>query len=750
MPHLGRRLTSAYSRAVVWGRWLILIGWVLAAAAATMYLPNVQSANTGGLGGLVPTNSEAVQTEITSVNEFQFPLLARIAVVQRDPGGLSASAQAETIRQAIAIDAETIKTGIDRGQPAVVGALPITNAFGLFPASREHGTTAITFLFVTPTNLGYAERTALAQDYAKRLNDPDAHVVGVAGTVPGRVQQADLVSSGLPILELATLGLIAVIVGVTFRSLLAPIITLGTAILAFLVTVRVLGAIGELAGLALPKELQPLIIALLLGVITDYSVFFLFGLRRQLAAGAPRREAARHATNRFGPIILVAGLTVTAGCASILSANFQLFRVFGPGLALTVLTALVVAMTLIPALMGILGRVVFWPSHPGRAPGDHDQAEVHEQRHLRDRVVRLIVHRPVALIVAAGSIALLGAATVPLAHLHLDMSIIRSLPAGNPVTVATNAASEGFAPGILSPTVLLVAQPGITHDRAGLARLQQLIAAQPGVAGVVGPREQQLLQPAGIVLANNTSAARYLIIFGEDPLGAVAVSHLRSLEAALPRLTRVAGLSAVHTGFTGDTALASEIATRTKDNLSRIAITAFLVEFVLLAIFLRALLAPIYLMLSSVLVVAAALGLTTFVFQDHLGHSGLTFYEPFVTAVLLIALGSDYNVFGVGRIWEEAADRPLRKAITIAVPRSTRAINTAGITLAGSFALVALIPLGPFRQIAFTMFVGLLLDTSLVRFLLVPSLVSLVGTASGWPGRRLARNQRSADNRTSR
>jgi putative drug exporter of the RND superfamily len=131
--------------------------------------------------------------------------------------------------------------------------------------------------------------------------------------------------------------------------------------------------------------------------------------------------------------------------------------------------------------------------------------------------------------------------------------------------------------------------------------------------------------------------------------------------------------------------------------------------------------------------------LTVWVFQDLLGRDGVIFYVPFAAAVLLVSLGSDYNIFSVGYIWEEARRRPLPEALAVAVPRSTRAITAAGIALAASFALVALIPLAPFEELAFTVAVGVLVDAFVVRSLLVPALVSLVGRASGWPGRRLAR-----------
>ena len=158
----------------------------------------------------------------------------------------------------------------------------------------------------------------------------------------------------------------------------------------------------------------------------------------------------------------------------------------------------------------------------------------------------------------------------------------------------------------------------------------------------------------------------------------------------------------------------------------------------MLVLFLRALIAPLFLLASSVLTLAASLGLTTFVFQTVLGNDGLTFYVPFAAAVLLVALGSDYNIFGVGQVWDAARGQPLAEAIRTAMPQSTKAITAAGITLATSFALLAVVPLRPFRELAFTLSVGILLDVFVVRSLLVPALLTLVGRFSGCPGSRVA------------
>jgi RND superfamily putative drug exporter len=187
----------------------------------------------------------------------------------------------------------------------------------------------------------------------------------------------------------------------------------------------------------------------------------------------------------------------------------------------------------------------------------------------------------------------------------------------------------------------------------------------------------------------------------------------------------------------GETAVSHETVDGVLHDLRRIGLVALAVNLLLLMIFLRALIAPLYLMAASVLGLAASLGITTFVFQDMLGHDDLTYYVPFAAAVLLVALGSDYNVFVAGRIWEEARWLRLREAISVATPAAAKAVTVAGIALAASFALLVAVPLLAFREFAFVMAVGVLIDTFIVRSLLVPALTSLFGEASWWPGRRL-------------
>ena len=178
---------------------------------------------------------------------------------------------------------------------------------------------------------------------------------------------------------------------------------------------------------------------------------------------------------------------------------------------------------------------------------------------------------------------------------------------------------------------------------------------------------------------------------------------MEALRDRLPTLVEEAGLDDAQVRLAGDTALAGETVETIKRDLVRIGIAAFLVNFLLLALFLRAIVAPLYLVLSSGLALAASIGLTTLVFQGFLGHGELTYHVPFAVAVLLLSLGSDYNVFVVGRIWQHAEELPLREAIATAAPRASRAIGVAGLALALSFAALALIDLRQFREFAFAM-----------------------------------------------
>jgi RND superfamily putative drug exporter len=722
----------AFARLCVRLRWSIVVMWIGGAAAATMLLPTIRQAQVGSLGDLVPRKSDAVEAEVRSKRLFGFPLVSRTLVVQRDGAGLSVPDQARVLRRAVALNRHELPAF--RG---IAGALPITNALGRPPFSKERSTTAITYLFFGP-DIGQTGRNGLANLLVEaEIRPANGHFAGVTGTIPARAAQAGIVEERLPLVELATVVLVAVAVGIHFRALGAPLLNLVAVALAYLISIRVIATVGKAAGVSVPSEVQPVIVVLLFGVLTDYSIFFLSRFRRLLDEGVERREASVRTTAELLPIIVTAGLTVAAATAVLVVAELGFFEAFGPGMAMGVLIALLVAITFVPAALALLGGALFWPLGPDATAGKAGTSRSAEARGRprRWRAVGLAAAHPV--LTAMVCLGVLLAASSGLLGLRLGNPLIRGLPDGTHAKTAYAEASQGFAAGILSPTVVVVEDRGIVGRRAELQDVQSALARQPGVAAVVGPAQYPLGRPFGAVLSRTGNAARYFVVLDSDPLGSTAIRDMRRIRAQLPGLLDASGLRDARVSIAGDTALSAETVDKTVADLGRIAPASLLVVLIILSIFLRALVAPLYLVASSVLALAAGLGLTAYLFQHVVGHDGLSYYVPFAGAVLLVSLGSDYNVFLTGRIWEEARRRPLREAVVVAGARAATPITTAGLVLALSFALLALVPVRSFRELAVAMAAGLVIDAFVVRTFLVPALITLVGARSGWPGKRL-------------
>ena len=554
--------------------------------------------------------------------------------------------------------------------------------------------------------------------------------VGVTGAVPARWEQWRAINDSIRWVELGTLTLVLVVFGLAFRAPGAPLLVLAAAGLSYVVSTRVVAWVGQQLDQVPPREIEPLALALLLGLVTDYAAFYLTGTRRLLARGEGRLEAARTTARAYAPIVATAGLIVALGTATMTLARLEFFRAFAPGLALTVLVTLAVGLTFVPAALAVFGRAIFLPS-----AGAGDDPDAQEPPRWRMWLVRLATRRAAALAIVVVLAAALIAASRPVLDMQLGFGLVDAHERGTEIHAASDAAGTGFAPGIVSPTALVLEGRGLDEQQAELARLADAIAERPGVAAVIGPADVPVDLPAAVFLSETGSGARLVVVLEDEPLNAEAIDTLTALREDAPALVEAAGLDARVIGLGGDTAIAEETVSQLTRDFRVVALAALLVNLLLLALFLRSIVAPLYLVFTSVLSLAASLGITTWVFQTHFGYTDLTYYVPFAVAVLSLSLGSDYNLFVVGRIWQEAARRPLREAVCHAAPRSARALAIAGFTLAGSFAVLAVIPLRPFREFAFAMALGVLLDTFVVRPFLVPALVALFGDRSWWPRR---------------
>ncbi|MEZ5156755.1 MAG: MMPL family transporter [Solirubrobacterales bacterium] len=719
---------GGFSRLLIRGRYGVVAIWIAFALACAFLLPDVKSADSGSLGDLVATDADAIEAEKESIALFRFPVLSRTLVVQHDDDGLSPAAEARVYRRAAAIT-----RGAYPGLESIPFAIPLTSDLpgGVsVPGGNVDGrpTTAVTFLFYPP-EIGPEGRTGLAERLiARHIDRPGDGDVGLTGAVPARAEQIRAITGSLPFVELATILMVSIAVGLHYRSLGAPLLNIAAVGLVYYISVHLTGGLGRLVGIGVPEEVEPVMVALLFGIVTDYSIFFMSRFRR-LLNGRSSGEAATQATSDLLPTIVAAGMSVALASLALVAAQLDFFRAFGPGMAISVLIALAVVTTFVPACLAIAGDRLFWPSP--RAPAAAKAARSRLGA-LVDWIFELPFRRPV-LVAVLVSIPLLALA-LAVTRLELANTLITGLPGDSEPRRALGLVKAGFVPGVTSPVMVLVEDEGIGRDESALRDLQRELEGRSRVASVVGPDE--LLgsaQNLGAISSLQGDAVRFLLVLDVNPLGSRAIETIDDLKADLPGLLGAAGLGAADWRIAGDSAIAEETVNKTTDDLARVVPLASIAVFLVLAVFLRALVAPLYLVAVSLFALAASLGLTIIVFQYLLGYGELTFYVPFAGIVLLIALGSDYNVYLVGRVWSEARSRPFPAAVRIAASRARQAITVAGLVLAASFALLAIVPLRPFRELAFLLAGGLLIDAFVVRSLLAPALIMLAGERSAWP-----------------
>ena len=702
-----------FSRAVVALRHVVVVGWIAAAVAMALTLPGL-----GGSADLeLPLADDAapLAAERRSADVFGAPLISRTQVVVSRPGGLSVAEQAALGRFALDVSRRRVP-----GLEEIAAAVPLTSAGGVAPGARGGPASILTYL-AFGESASVARQARLGRDYIAAAPVPADATAGLTGSSAVRQDQIETINDWLPLVVGVTLALIALVVAIVFRSLVAPLVVLGTVAVAYLVNIHAIGAVADATGIAASRDIEPVVSALLIGIVTDYAIFYLFGVRSRLGGG-DARGAAVGASAHMVAIVLTAGLTTALGTATLLVGDVDFFRAFAPALALTAVVGVVVSITLLPALLAILGRGSFWPG--GRLPAP-DAARAREPR--PPLATRLLTTRAVAGLIVVVLVGGLVVAASPLRQLELGLGLTGGAASGS------RAVEAGFVPGVTAPTEVLVEGPGAT-DPAVLAGLRDRLRSRPGVADVVGPSDPVPRLAPAVFVAPEASTSRFVVVLDSQPTEHTAIERLDAIERELPGMLAASGAPQARASLAGDTAIASASVNAMRTELLRVGIAALIVNFLLLAVFLRALVAPLYLLAANALTVAATLGITTWFFQDALDQGQLVYYVPFATSVLLLALGSDYNIYLVGGIWRAARRTGIVQGIRSAMPAASRGISVAGLVLACSFGLLALVPIEAMRQFAFVMALGVGLDAFVVRPLLVPALITLVGRRGFWPG----------------
>ncbi|MFD9739006.1 MMPL family transporter [Umezawaea sp. NPDC059074] len=500
------------------------------------------------------------------------------------------------------------------------------------------------------------------------------------------------------LLLLVTAVVVALILLVVYRSPLLPLVVILNAGLALCLAVIAVYLLAREDVLTLNGQSQGILFILVFGASTDYSLLLVARFREELHRHEDRWSSLRTAMKRsLEPIVASAG-TVIIGLLCLLLSDLKSNQGLGPVAAIGIAASLVATLTFLPSMLALLGRAAFWPFRP------KFDTVAHKENGLWQRVSGLVGRRARATWILTTFVLLVGIAFVP----QLKASGVAQTDFFlNPVEAVTGqeVLTKHFDGGTGSPAVIIVEQ-GAAQDAIAKAK------AVPGVAEVA-PSGDKVVDGRVELLATLKAPAD----------SAESTTALRQLRTELHPTALVGGVTAIQVDVQ-DTA---------KRDLRVIIPVVLLVIFLILALLLRALLAPLLLIATVVLSFAATLGVGALVFNHVLDFPGADPSVPLFAFVFLVALGIDYNIFLMTRVREESLRHGTREGTLIGLSVTGGVITSAGVVLAATFAALAVLPILFLAQIAFLVAFGVLLDTLVVRSLLVPALTVDIGRAVWWP-----------------
>jgi RND superfamily putative drug exporter len=701
-----------------WGRfvvrrpWWVIGGWLIGAVLIVALLPDLSGITSTDEGSFLPDRYESVQA--INLARTAFPEQATstsIVVVKRiDGGALTAADQSRTGELAAAIAGAHIA---GTGEPE-------TGADAVAP---DRSIQLITLPITTARNDDQGQLNAIrkVREVIRSQLAGSGLSAGVAGDAATFVDNNDTFNTALAVVGAATFVLIIVLVLVIFRGPIAallPIVVIGVVLQ---VSSSLVAAAGRAFHFQVDQSLQTLLLIVLYGIGTDYMLFLLFRYRERLRAGDDPKTAIVRAVERVGEVIVSAAAAVIVAFLVLLLATFGGFGSLGPALAIAVFVMLVTALTLVPAVVSLIGPAMFWPSKSWRrAPRER----------VFHRLGGAVGRRPAVTAVCSGLVLLALAAGV--LEFKTDYDYTAGFPSTTESARATGDLRRAFPQGALNPTeAYLTTTDGSPLSTAQLDAFRAAAAKAPGVGRVQPP-----------VKAGNGSVALFGVLLNGNPLSNQSIALVRDtlradLHAAAPPGTRVL--------VGGITAIFADINSANDRDLAVILPVAALLIALILALLLRSLVAPVYLVLAVLLNFAATLGAAVYLFQAVAGKPGVTFQLPIVLYLFVLAIGTDYNILMTARLREEArAGASPRSAAAVGVTHAGPSVGAAGLILAGTFAALALAPVSFLQQVGFSVAVGILLSALVMSMFLVPSLTALLGHGAWWPGHSDVGNGRGA------
>jgi RND superfamily putative drug exporter len=780
---------SALGRFSVRFRWTMLLTWIVGAVAASSLLPGLSSITQSDNTKFLPASAPVEKATMLAKPFGTSNLLPVPLVAARQSGQLTAADTA-------ALTALQVKLKSD---PAVVRVIDLGQSLS---AQGSHKGQASEFVVLVhqvggDPNAGPDLINGLRKEI-RQTPRPAGLQVHLAGSIAIQVDQQKANGNQGGQIERYSSLLIILLLVLIFRSLTLALVTLAPALLSVVISGPLVAEAAQ-HGLKVSPIAQFLMIVLVLGAGTDYGLFLVFRVREQLRHAGhdggpgtsiwsdlrrprePARQAIITSITRVGESITFSAATVIAAVLTLLLAGFPFYADLGIPFAIAIGVTLLAALTLLPALLSIrlslLGvkRTLFqrmfgrpkllpWNIQGSGKPG------------VWGTIAGRIVTHPVPTLLAglvffgglaigvtgykaagfggdtaapAGSDSAAGQAVLtkyfPQASANPTSLIFRfATPVwDNPKVLGTGTSALKSSPlftkvtGPLNPVgfTLTPAQYAGLHGALGPA--QDLPATAP-TGGRIPPEAYQLYRATANYVSRDGKTIQFSVgLAAGDPGQTRAMNAVPTIRAETATLATL--MHATASGVAGEAPALFDISTVSSNDLKKIIPVAILVIGLLLAIVLRSLIAPIYLIISVGISYLAALGLAALLFINLGGAGGLVFFLPFLMFIFLLALGEDYNILVMTRIREEAHKLSLREAVSRAVAVTGTTVTSAGLVLAGSFLVLTLVAGGSggeqIRDIGLALALGILMDTFLVRTLLVPSTVVLLGRWNWWPSR---------------
>ncbi|GGN93690.1 MMPL family transporter [Saccharibacillus kuerlensis] len=711
------------------GRWVVVAAWIAAAVLLNVIWPGVNEREDNAAANL---SDRYPSVQAAQIAEREFPSdggQAALLVWSRN-GGLSDDDLNQIAELTESLEAEPL------GQQE--GLLPLHQLPAPARAAllSEDGST-----IVLPMSFDDSADTDALKESMDQLKERAASVIGsdpfeaqtgtnelsarVTGPVGIAIDGGALFQNADVSLLIATVVLVLVILLLIYRSpilALIPIVAVG---FAYLVISPILGTMADRGWIVADAQGISIMTVLLFGAGTDYGLFLITRFRQLLTENADKRSALKAAISGSTGAITMSGLTVALSLLTLLLAHYGAYQRFAVPFGVAILVMVIANLTLVPALLAIIGRASFFPFIPRTPEMEEERARrknkpvSHRKRKKDSWIGRIVTVRPWTVVIA--SLIVLGGLAAASSQIRFTYDLLSAFPSDMPSVEGFDAIADGFTPGELAPVQVMADSEGKDTD------LADKLTALPFVSEVADPEEG----------AENANIQLYNVKLNMNPYTNEAMDDMAELRTAAESALTEAGIASPENKIWigGQTATQADTRAATERDTALIIPIVIGLISLLLFVYLRSIVATIYLIATVVLSYFSALGLGWLILHYVMGQEAIQGAIPLYAFVFLVALGEDYNIFMVSSIWKKSRHMPLSQAIREGVGETGKVITSAGLTLAGTFAVLATLPIQVLVQFGVVAALGVLLDTFLVRPFLVPAITKLLGRTAFWPGK---------------